>query len=437
MARFIITDGSGQQRTFELTDHITVVGRSSETPIHIEDKQCSRRHCHFERTDYGFKLVDLESRNGTRVNDKVVNQALLRPGDRVTIGKHTLTFEDTTFKEPPAEVAARFAPPTSAPAPVNPSGLPVATAVAEPQKAPQPAVVDAGPEPRLRRRTGHTTAIERTARYERAKEQKLLTYVGVGAGVFVFILLVLILIPSGGGEPSGNKTAREAYEKGLALYQQRQFDQARIALDRVPAQPADIKAKALGLLRQIEDDQKRMGAAAGDEEKKAFDELYDFCEKHRANPNTYERMYGMCQGFRDKYPKSQFSGKVDEYIAVASAGRKATVKNDLTEGERLVQEDVKKNDFASGVRRLKELMNRHKDDAETHQRLGNVLGEIQDKAKLYSRAEKQKADEFLSRGKRDEAQLVYQALIVSMGDGTVPELEDYANLAKTALQGLK
>ncbi len=433
MARFIISDGTSQ-RTYELTDAVTVVGRSSENPIHIEDKQCSRRHCHFERTEFGYKLVDLESRNGTRVNDKIVNQALLRPGDRVSIGKHTLTFEDSSFKEPPADVAARFGPPPAAPAMAG--GLPVATPVADPVPTAPSAPPEPGPEPRLRRRTGHTTSVERTARYERAREQKLLTYVGVGAGVFVFILVVLILIPTGGESPA-LKSSREHYEKGKALYQLKQYDQARASLARVPAQPADIKANADALLRQIDDEQRRMGQAASQEEKTAFDELYDFCEKNRANPKSYERMYGMCQGFKEKYPKSQFASRVDEYLAVASAGKKATVKNDLAEGERLVQEELKRHDFASAVRRVKELMARHKDDAETHQRLGTLLGEIQDKAKAYSRAEKQKADELLARGKRDEAQLVYQALIVSMGDGTVQELEDYANLAKAALQGLR
>jgi hypothetical protein len=349
------------------------------------------------------------------------------------IGKHTLTFEDPNFKEPPAEMASKLAPP--APPPAAAGGLPVATPVAEPAPAAAaPAAVAEGP--RLRRRTGHTTAVERTARYEQAREQKLLTYVGVGAGVFVFILLVLILIPTGGESPAV-KTSREAYDKGLALYQARQYDQARIALDRVPAEPRDIKAKALGLLRQIDEDQKRMGSAAGEEEKKAFDALYDFCEPNRANPNKFEAMHGMCQSFKEKYPKSQFMGKVDEFLAVASAGKKATVKNDLAEGEKLAQEDAKKNDYATAVRRLKDLMTRHKDDAETHQRLSNLLGEVQDKAKAYSRAESQKAGELLARGKKDEAQVVYLALIASMGDGTVPELEDYANIAKTALQGLK
>jgi outer membrane protein assembly factor BamD (BamD/ComL family) len=260
--------------------------------------------------------------------------------------------------------------------------------------------------------------------------------VGVGAGVFVLILVILILLPSGGGDPNV-KASRDLYNKGLSQFQAGHYDQARATLDRVPATPPDIKAQAVGLIKQIEDTQKRIGSAASDDEKKAFDALYDFCEPNRANPNKFEAMQSMCQSFKDKYPKSTFIARVDEYLVLAAAGRKSTQKSDLADGEKQVQDEVKKNDFASAVRRLKELMNKHKDDAETHQKLGNTLGEIQDKAKAYSRSENQKAGDLLARGKRDEAQVVYQALIVSMGDGTIPELEDYANIAKTALQGLK
>src|SRR5438045_7045201 len=110
MARLVISDGSSS-RTVDLTEASTVAGRAPENKIVIDDKQASRRHFSVDKIEFGYKVVDLESRNGTRVNDRQVNQMLLRPGDRITIGKHVLTFEDPNFKEPPPEVAARLAPP--------------------------------------------------------------------------------------------------------------------------------------------------------------------------------------------------------------------------------------------------------------------------------------------------------------------------------------
>src|SRR5258708_13826061 len=109
MARLVIADG-GSSRTVEL-DAPTVAGRAPENKIVIDDKQASRRHFQIDRVEFGFKLVDLESRNGTRVNDRSVNQALLRPGDRIQLGKHALTFEDPNFREPPPDVAPTTPPP--------------------------------------------------------------------------------------------------------------------------------------------------------------------------------------------------------------------------------------------------------------------------------------------------------------------------------------
>jgi pSer/pThr/pTyr-binding forkhead associated (FHA) protein len=137
----------------DLTDTISVAGRAPENRIVIDDKQSSRRHFQIEKVDIGFKLVDLESRNGTRVNDRSVNQALLRPGDKIQIGKHVLTFEDPSFKEPPADVAARLGPPPAARVELPSSGpdgatLPVAQEVVKPTASlPQAPPPQAPPQP--------------------------------------------------------------------------------------------------------------------------------------------------------------------------------------------------------------------------------------------------------------------------------------------------
>src|SRR6185503_478551 len=179
MARLVISDGS-TTKNVELTDASTVAGRAPENKIVIDDKQASRRHFTIDRIEYGFKLVDLESRNGTRVNDRQGNQMLLRPGDKIQIGKHTLTFEDPNFKEPPPEVAAKLAPSPAAPA--SHGGLPVAT------EAPKPVVLTPpapAPAPEIdyrakRNRSGHTTAVQKNVQVQLQEESKTLTMVAIG-----------------------------------------------------------------------------------------------------------------------------------------------------------------------------------------------------------------------------------------------------------------
>ncbi len=77
------------------TDEAAVsIGRASRNTVRIADDQSSRQHCRLERLDDGsWKLVDLASRNGTYLNDKLVDEAPLHHGDRVRIGSTTITFE--------------------------------------------------------------------------------------------------------------------------------------------------------------------------------------------------------------------------------------------------------------------------------------------------------------------------------------------------------
>jgi pSer/pThr/pTyr-binding forkhead associated (FHA) protein len=55
----------------------------------------SRRHCRLFWRDGGWHVADLNSYNGTFVNDKAVETALLRRGDALRIGGFTFVVEYT------------------------------------------------------------------------------------------------------------------------------------------------------------------------------------------------------------------------------------------------------------------------------------------------------------------------------------------------------
>jgi predicted component of type VI protein secretion system len=67
-----------------------VVGRSREVEVNLTHPLVSRRHC--ELREVGGKLVvrDLGSLNGTFVGSDRVEEAVLRPGELLTVG--TVTF---------------------------------------------------------------------------------------------------------------------------------------------------------------------------------------------------------------------------------------------------------------------------------------------------------------------------------------------------------
>jgi len=63
------------------------IGRHSSNKVIIADDMASRQHAVVERVTEGFRLRDLDSRNGVKVNGQLVKSALILPGDVITIGK--------------------------------------------------------------------------------------------------------------------------------------------------------------------------------------------------------------------------------------------------------------------------------------------------------------------------------------------------------------
>ena len=72
---------------FFLPDVPTVLGRSAECQVQIADPWISSMHAMFEKRGAELWLVDLESRNGTWVNEQKVREAPLAPGYRLRFGK--------------------------------------------------------------------------------------------------------------------------------------------------------------------------------------------------------------------------------------------------------------------------------------------------------------------------------------------------------------
>lgn len=71
---------------FVLTELPAVIGRSPKADAVIDSHWISRFHCSIECDRSGFFVRDLNSRNGTLVNEVPVNEAPLRSGDQLTLG---------------------------------------------------------------------------------------------------------------------------------------------------------------------------------------------------------------------------------------------------------------------------------------------------------------------------------------------------------------
>jgi pSer/pThr/pTyr-binding forkhead associated (FHA) protein len=85
---------------------MAMIGRRADNTIVIDDPAVSGHHaCVFRDGDHDV-LRDLESTNGTFVNDKRVSRHQLRNGDVVAIGKHKIVFAEIPDEVPIAEEAS-------------------------------------------------------------------------------------------------------------------------------------------------------------------------------------------------------------------------------------------------------------------------------------------------------------------------------------------
>ena len=69
------------------------LGRASPADLVVESALVSRVHCRLNATDEALEVEDLESTNGTYVNDTRVSRARLAHGDRLRIGRLNLAVE--------------------------------------------------------------------------------------------------------------------------------------------------------------------------------------------------------------------------------------------------------------------------------------------------------------------------------------------------------
>jgi diguanylate cyclase (GGDEF)-like protein len=77
---------------YTLTTADLVVGRGEDCTIQIHDHSVSRRHARIDHAPDGYHVHDLQSTNGTFVNDRPVTEALLHDGDYLRVGNCIFRF---------------------------------------------------------------------------------------------------------------------------------------------------------------------------------------------------------------------------------------------------------------------------------------------------------------------------------------------------------
>ncbi len=107
MPWIILYANDQELQRLELSRPITI-GRSAECDIAVRDLLLSRIHCRLEPLGQrgSWRIVDLDSKNGTRAGWQKVESHILREGDWIRMGRTRLTFHLGPF-ERAAESTAR------------------------------------------------------------------------------------------------------------------------------------------------------------------------------------------------------------------------------------------------------------------------------------------------------------------------------------------
>src|SRR5215510_13477858 len=84
--------GKHKGAIFAINEETLVIGRETSAGLSLADASVSRRHSKIEKKDEQFVITDLESLNGTFVNDVPVRTRVLEHGDRVRIGDSQFVF---------------------------------------------------------------------------------------------------------------------------------------------------------------------------------------------------------------------------------------------------------------------------------------------------------------------------------------------------------
>jgi len=119
MAKLVILNQGMTGRTFELNIERTTVGRVEDNTFQIADGSVSSHHAEILLRGSDIVIRDLNSTNGTFLNNEKITETVLKPGQTLRFGQVELKIDDgKAVAAAPASAGA----PAPAPAPAKKSG---------------------------------------------------------------------------------------------------------------------------------------------------------------------------------------------------------------------------------------------------------------------------------------------------------------------------
>src|SRR6267378_208871 len=83
----------GQESVFLIASSEVLIGRKGDADVVLSNQHVSRHHAKIVMMPEGYFLQDLGSTHGTFVNDQLIEQHILKDGDRIALGKDRVELQ--------------------------------------------------------------------------------------------------------------------------------------------------------------------------------------------------------------------------------------------------------------------------------------------------------------------------------------------------------
>ena len=117
MAKLVVLSVGMTGRTQELKADQTTIGRVEDNTFQIAEPSVSSHHCEVLLRGKDVVVRDLNSTNGTFINEEKISESVLKPGQKLRLGQIELSLEtgDAPFSSAPAPAAGSALPMTGTP----------------------------------------------------------------------------------------------------------------------------------------------------------------------------------------------------------------------------------------------------------------------------------------------------------------------------------
>src|ERR1039458_9060859 len=106
MAKLVILNQGMTGRTFELNVERNTVGRMEDNTFQIADASVSSHHAEIHLRGSDILVKDLNSTNGSFINNEKISEAVLLPGQTLRLGQVEIKIDDGKPASAPAPAAA-------------------------------------------------------------------------------------------------------------------------------------------------------------------------------------------------------------------------------------------------------------------------------------------------------------------------------------------